>query len=113
MSERRYRLDPQDRTGWMYGLAGPQLITLGLGIVVSVLLMQGGAPVQAAVPVMAVCVLLALVHIGGRSVLEWVPSVWRWARSGGGKGQLWLAPLIRANVGQVATPPLPPPLDGQ
>jgi hypothetical protein len=113
MSERRYRLDPQDRTGWMYGLAGPQLITVGLGIVVSVLLMQGGAPVQAAVPVMGVCVLLALVRIGGRSVLEWVPSVWRWARSGGGKGQLWLAPLTRANLGEVATPPLPPPLDGQ
>jgi hypothetical protein len=113
MSERRYRLDPQDRTGWMYGLAGPQLITLGLGIVVSVLLMQGGAPLGAAAPVMAVCAVLALVRIGGRSVLEWVPLVWRWVRSGGGKGQLWLAPLTGANLAEVATPPLPPPLDGQ
>ena len=113
MSERRYRLDPQDRTGWMYGLAGPQIITLGLGIVVSVLLMQAGAPLQSAAAVMGACVVLALVRIGGRSVLEWVPSVRRWARSGGGKGQLWLAPLTRANLGEVATPPLPPPLDGQ
>lgn len=111
--ERRYRLDPQDRTGWMFGLGGPQLSALGLGVVLGVLSLQAGVGLQFAMAPMVGCAMLALVRIGGRSLLEWVPSVWRWARSGGGKAQVWLAPLTRGNSPLVTTPALPPPLDGQ
>ena len=97
----------------MFGLAGPQIVTLGLGIVVGVLLMQAGVALSASAVPMVVCLVLGLVRIGGRSLLEWVPSVWRWARTGGGKGQVWLAPLTRAASPWATTPPLPPPLDGQ
>ena len=53
-----------------------------------------------------------MVRIGGRSVLEWVPSVWRWARSGG-RGRVWLAPLTRSTDQVLTTPPFPPPIAGQ
>ncbi len=113
MSERRYRLAPQDRTGWMFGLGGPQIVTLGLGIVVSVLVLQAGVPLRIAAGPMLVTVALALARIGGRSLLEWVPSVWRWVRSGGGKPKVWLAPLTHGGASAPTTPQLPPPLDGQ
>ncbi len=113
MSPRTYRLDPQDRTGWMFGLAGPQIVTLGLGIVVGVLLMQAGVALSASAVPMVACLVLGLVRIGGRSLLEWVPSVWRWVRTGGGNAQVWLAPLTRTAAPLATTPPLPPPLDAQ
>ena len=97
----------------MFGLGGPQLATLGLAIVVSILMLQAGIPVGVAGGPLVVGGLLALVRIGGRSVLEWVPSVWRWARSGGSRGQVWLAPLTRSTDQALTTPPLPPPIAGQ
>jgi len=110
--ERRYRLDPQDRTGWMFGLGGPQIITMGAALVISILLLQGGMALGVAVAPMGLAVVMALVRIGGRSLLEWVPSVWRWAGSGGRKGKVWLAPLSQASEA-VTTPAFPPPLAGQ
>lgn len=111
--DRRYRLAPPDRTGWMFGLNGPQLVAATSGIVIGILALQAGIPLtMAAVPVV-MGMALALIRIGGRTLLEWIPSVWRWARSHGAKGKVWLAPLSRANSPEPATPPLPPPLDGQ
>ncbi len=113
MSDRRYRLDPQDRTGWMFGLGGPQIIAMGGGLVVSILALQAGVALAVAAAPMLVAAVLGLVKVGGRSLLECIPSVWRWARSGGGKGKVWLAPLSNANHEAVATPAFPPPLAGQ
>jgi len=97
----------------MFGLGGPQLVTVALGLVVAILMMQAGVPLGVAGAPLIVGAALALIRIGDRSVLEWVPSVWRWANSGGGKGKVWLAPLTGASPDAVATPPLPPPIDGQ
>ena len=110
---RKYRLAPQDRTGWMFGLGGPQLVTLGLAIVIGIVMMQAGIPVAVAAGPLVGGGAMALVRVGGRSLLEWVPSVWRWAGSGGGKGKVWLAPLTRGTAEAATTPPLPPAIDGQ
>ena len=113
MSQRKYRLDPQDRTGWMFGLGGSQIVSVGLGLVVTILMMQAGVPLGVAAAPLLVAGVLALVRVGGRSLLECVPSVWRWARSGGAKGQVWLAPLSGTNGEVFTTPALPPPIAGQ
>ncbi|MFN2607499.1 MAG: SCO6880 family protein, partial [Acidimicrobiales bacterium] len=113
MSDRRYRLAPQDRTGWMFGLAGPQILTLGAGIVISILVLQAGVPLRIAAGPVLLGLILALVRVGGRSLLEWVPSVWRWVRSHGSKDKVWLAPLTRGASPPPTTPALPPPLAGQ
>ena len=113
MSERTYRLSPPDRTGWVLGLGGPQVVTLGAAIVLGVLLLQAGATIAVAgVPVVGACA-LALVRVGGRSLLEWVPPVWRWVRGRGGSAPPWLAPLRPLAGPEFDSPALPPPLDAQ
>jgi hypothetical protein len=97
----------------MFGLGGPQIVAVGTGIVVSILVLQAGVPLRIAAGPVVVGMALALVRIGGRSLLEWVPSVWRWARSRGSGAKVWLAPLTRASAPEPVTPPLPPPLRGQ
>jgi hypothetical protein len=86
---------------------------VGLAIVVGILMLQAGIPLGVAAGPILTGGVLALVRVGGRSLLEWVPSVWRWARSGGGKAKVWLAPLTASSAEASATPPLPPPIDGQ
>ena len=62
---------------------------------------------------MAAGALLALFRVGDRSALEWLPVLWRWSGEGGGKPNVWLAPLTPGPAGAPATPPLPPALAGQ
>ena len=112
-TERHYRLAPLDRTGWMFGLGGPQVVTLGVGIVAGILILQTGVPLHIAAGPVLLCLTLALVRVGGQSLLEWAPSVWRWARSHSAKRKVWLSPLTQGSSPPPTTPPLPPPLEGQ
>ena len=111
MSQRTYRLSPPDRTGWFLGLGGPQVVTLGVALVGGVVLVNFGMPVALAGLGVVLAGVLSLTRLGGRPLIEWVPTAWRWLRRGR-KGARWLAPLTPAGV-VVETPPLPPPLDTQ
>lgn len=113
MSERTYRLSPPDRTGWILGLGGPQVVLLGGSIVVGVVLLQAGAPLQVAGVPMVVAGVLALGRIGGRPLVEWVPSLLRWAKGRLGGGRPWLSPLSPTAGPAPDTPALPPPLGDQ
>ena len=115
MSEARrtYRLNPPDRTGWILGLGGPQVVALGASLVAGVLVLQAGGPVQLAAVPLCLAAVLALGRFGGRSLLEWVPALWRWWRSGRSSTGPWLAPLAPLNRPPAHSPPLPPPLDTQ
>ncbi len=84
MSGRTYRLSPPDRTGWVLGLGGPQVVTLGAAIVVGVVLLQAGATMAVAGLPMVVAAVAALGRVGGRPLLEWSAPTWRWLRGRGG-----------------------------
>lgn len=109
MSERTYRLSPPDRTGWLLGLGGPQVVVLGAALVAVAVAVDAGLPVAAGAVVVAVAAVLALVRAGGRSLVEWVPTVAHWCRHGR-RGATWLAPLEPAGT-ETDSPHLPPPLE--
>ncbi len=111
MNERVYRLSPPDRTGWLLGLGGPQVLTMGTALVGGAVLMGLGVPVGPVSVVVIGAAMFSLVRVGGRPLMEWLPSVWRWARHR--RGEAWLAPVAPLNGDATTSPALPPPLDGQ
>lgn len=111
-SERTYRLSPPDRTGWFLGLGGPQVVTMGLALVGGAILLNLGVPLALVGLVVISCAVFSMVRVGGRALIEWVPSVWRWARRRR-CGEAWLAPVSSLDADATNTPALPPPLDGQ
>jgi hypothetical protein len=68
------------KRGIMLGLSLPQLIVLGIAIltVVVSLYVGGGMGFAWTAPVWGTAALLAVVPVGGRKVIEWVPIVARW-----------------------------------
>ncbi|APZ34182.1 hypothetical protein BOH66_07925 [Microbacterium aurum] len=69
------------RRGILLGLSLPQLIVLGIAIliVVASLYTAGGMGLAWTSPVWAGAALLAVIPAGGRKVIEWVPILARWA----------------------------------
>jgi hypothetical protein len=69
------------KRGIMLGLSLPQLVVLGLAVllVVAGLYVAGGKGLLFTCPVWATCALLAAIPAGGRKLIEWVPIVARWA----------------------------------
>lgn len=69
------------RRGILLGLSLPQLVVLGVALltVVTALYAGGGMAFAWTAPVWATAGLLAVVPIGGRKLIEWVPVVARWA----------------------------------
>jgi uncharacterized protein (DUF1778 family) len=112
VSEHTYRLSPPDRTGWFLGLGGPQVVTLGSALVGGTLLLNVGVPLGLVAAVVLAAGVLGLVRVGGRPLVEWVPSMWRWCARRR-RGATWVAPLAAINATPSATPTLPPPLDAQ
>jgi hypothetical protein len=111
MRERTYRLSPLDRTGWFLGLDGPQVVTLGSALVVGALALNAGVAVGVVGVVVVGAAVAALARLGGRPLVECLPSAWRWWRHRGGR--TWFAPVAPLNAPPVTTPALPPPLDTQ
>lgn len=72
------------RRGILLGLSALQLVTVGIAAGVLVFGLYAGA-VVAALPVVGVCVVLALVNVGGRKLVEWTPLglQWLWRSVGG------------------------------
>ncbi|MBW3612124.1 MAG: hypothetical protein KY438_11475 [Actinobacteria bacterium] len=112
MTERTYRLSPPDRTGWFLGLGGPQVLTLGSALVLGAILVSFGVPLALVGPMVAAAGVGSLVRAGGRPLIEWLPSAWRWWRRRR-HDEAWLAPVVAINAEPPSTPALPPPLDGQ
>ena len=76
------------RRGVLLGLSGSQLVVVGVGAVTLVfaLYVGGGSVLLYVAPILLVCAALALVGVGGRKLVEWLPVVIRWLwRSTGGQ----------------------------
>ena len=72
------------RRGVLLGLSGPQLACVGTAAGSLVLALYVGA-VAFAVPIIILCLSVAFVKIGGRTLVEWAPiaTIWAWRSAGG------------------------------
>lgn len=110
MTERTYRLSPPDRTGFLFGLSAAQVTVLGIGVVISVLALNGGIPLILAVLPLGAAAAAAFVPVADQPLVSRVPVYVAWAaRSKASKS--WLAPV--AARGASVSPELPPPLTSQ
>ena len=90
---RDYELSPVKfsrltRRGVLLGLSGAQLVIVSIGalMLVFALYLGGGSLLVFVIPLLALCAALALVGVGGRKLIEWLPVVTRWLwRSIGGQ----------------------------
>ncbi|MDQ3573756.1 MAG: hypothetical protein M3404_02370 [Actinomycetota bacterium] len=126
MTARTYRFAPRDRTGWVLGLSGPQVLTLGAALLVGVFASSNGMSVLiSALPVIAGAG-VAFGRLGGRPLLEAGPPALAWAMRAARHRTRWQAqPSAEVQLGAAgeektdedpkAPRPLalPPPLDGQ
>ena len=124
MSARTYRFAPRDRTGWVLGLSGPQVLVLGAALLAGVLASSRGTSVAvSALPALAGAG-LAFGRLGGRPLLEAGPPALAWAVRALRKRNRWeVAPSPEPAAGtadddgeETEAPKalaLPPPLDAQ
>lgn len=70
MTGRTYRLPAPDRTGWMLGLTGSQILPLGVGIAVAVVIVAHTGSVVAAGMPFVIGVTIAFARVGGVPMLE-------------------------------------------
>ncbi|MEW6155564.1 MAG: hypothetical protein AB1673_16500 [Actinomycetota bacterium] len=89
--QRTYRLSPPDRTGWFLGLGGPQVITLGVALVMAAGFFSLGVPPALVGALLLGSAVLAIARAGGRPLVEMLPSAWKWLRRGR-RAQEWSAP---------------------
>ena len=108
---RTYRFSPPDRTGWLLGLGGPQVLALGAAVLVAVVLASGHAALPILAAPIAVGGILAFTRVGGQPLLDAAPPALSWVACRARRQHRWLAPLPLPAKG--LTPPLPPCLDGQ
>ncbi|TFC74573.1 PrgI family protein [Cryobacterium sp. TMS1-20-1] len=68
------------KRGIMLGLSVPQLIALSIGTltIVTVLYTTGASGIPWTAPLWGTAALIALIPLGGRKIVEWVPIVSRW-----------------------------------
>ncbi len=109
MSARTYRLSPLDRTGVLLGLGTAQVAALGVTVVIGVVMLNFGAPIQVVAFPAVIGLTLGFLRLEGQSVLELAPTLWRWVAGAVGGNKTWFAELPL--VGDTAE--LPPALDGQ
>jgi hypothetical protein len=82
VSARGYRLSPVDRTGVLLGLDVAQVGVLGTTVVMGVLMLNFGAPIQMVAIVATIGAALGFIRLEGRSVLELAPTLFRWVTGG-------------------------------
>ena len=76
---RRYRLPALDRSGVMLGLSLPEMIFVGVGSVVTLVLMPVTPAVIAVAPLVVTFVATKL-RWRGLPLFEWAPPLWHWRR---------------------------------
>lgn len=74
MTSRTYRLPAADRTGWLLGLGGAQVVPLGAGLAVAVVLLSRGGTAAVGVVPFALGAAIAFTRIGGIPLLEIAPA---------------------------------------
>ena len=92
---RVYRLSPQDRTGWMFGLGLAQLLICATSIFVGVSTMSL-LSVPAGLAAMAVGLGIGVARIGPMTIPQAIPHGLRWGKSAISGGSAWYAivPLV-------------------
>jgi hypothetical protein len=94
MTQRTYRLAPQDRTGVWLGLSASQLAVALGGVVGGILLLNAGIRPPVGIGVMAVAVGLSIIRWEGRPLVEALPEIVRAAKTMVRPSRSrWLAPL--------------------
>ena len=73
MTGRTYRLPAADRTGWLLGLGGAQVVPLGAGLAVAVVLVSRSGSAAMGLAPFALGALIAFTRVGGVSLLEMAP----------------------------------------
>jgi hypothetical protein len=114
-SRRTYRFGPLDRGGWILGLAGSQCVAITLGIAVSGLILDRGAPAPLALTPGVVAAGFAFGTVGRAPIYEIAPAAVRFAMSTVLRRRTWLAelPLLTGSPGDGdRDAPLPPFLAG-
>ena len=92
---RTYRLSPPDRTGLMFGLALPQLLFIGGGVVAgSTLMVTYSVPVGIVVLVLGAG--LGAIRLHGASMVELTPQALRFLRQSAARDRTWfqVVPLL-------------------
>jgi hypothetical protein len=93
MTGRTYRLEPRDATGIFLGLGAAECALLGSGMVATLLLRLGGAPILlSAAPALATSG-LAKLRLGGHPLYHWLPLVLQWSSTGFTGRRRWRGPL--------------------
>ena len=73
MIARTYRLAATDRTGWLLGLGGAQVLPLGTGLAVAVVVVATTGSVMLAVAPFVAGAIIGFVRVGGAPVLDVAP----------------------------------------
>lgn len=105
---RTYRLPSPDRTGWLLGLGPERVVPVGIGLVLSILVLGASSSVALAAVPMTVGLALASVRPGGRPLTELIPAAVAFAIRR--HHRRFSAPLVPPPL---ATTALPHPLDRQ
>lgn len=115
MTERRervYRFDPPDSSGAFLGLGLVQCSLIGGGLIITVALLTGGAPLPVAAVPAAGGVSASFLRVRGRVMWEWLPLLAGWVVMRLGRGRRWFAPLLLSPSDPGRSTPLPPCLSG-
>lgn len=114
---RTYRFAPRDKTGWVLGLSGSQVVALGASLLLALFASSRTHVALAVIPVLLGSA-LAFGRVGGQPVLIAAGPVGRWVLRAVRHRNRWEAPdrLLGIPVGDDGATealPLPPPMDGQ
>jgi hypothetical protein len=74
VTARTYRLPAADRTGWLLGLGGAQVVPLGLGLAVAVAVVAGSGSASIGLVPFVVGVAVAFTRVSGAPLLEAAPA---------------------------------------
>ena len=112
MSERTYRLNPPDRTGFLLGLSLAQVVLGGLGAMLAASVFSRGHSLAATAIAVGVTATL-LGRRKGEALIEVAPVALQWGWRIARRRRRWFAPLPLLVDGSARPIPLPPALQGQ
>ena len=95
---RTYIFGPLEKRGVLAGLRSGQIIIVGVGLLLALIVFSSGVGAAASLPlalvVMAGAVVLTYIQPGGRGIDEWAPVLFRWfLGSAGNKNRQWFSTM--------------------
>jgi len=109
---RSYRLAARDTTGLFLGLGPSELVMIGAGFAVAVLLRLAGLPLVVVAAPLVAATGGARLRIGGQRVYRWLPLLTGWIAGSATGRRLWRRSLPLLPGTTVGVHPLPPVLRG-